>query len=428
MDDTCVFAVASGKGGVGKTTTAVALGTCAAAAGLSAVVVDADLGMGNLGSVVGAERPDTTLHDVLAGDAEVDAAPRPVEGDLDVVPGGFDLDAYADADPSELGSVVADLRERYDVVLVDTGAGLSHDTVLPLGVADEVVLVTTAETIAVDNAATTLAVADRLDASVRGVVVTRAVGETADEAVADLDVPLLGTVPEDDAVGRAADAGTPLTAYDPQSPAAGAYADVAATLFDVPVTDLSFGEGEATDFDANPAAESESDVSFGRSDEDADGDESGDANADEAEDGDGAGSAETDGASDGEAPSDDDGGALGPAPLDRWAAGVKRQFLTSGPTRFGHGRTGRSAAVGTAVRRRHARWSRGRHPVRRRESGRTSGRSLPPPVAVTSTRARRCRARPVRRPARSAPPSPVAGASRASPPRRRAPGTPGRTC
>ncbi|MFB6198196.1 MAG: AAA family ATPase, partial [Halobacteriaceae archaeon] len=48
-----VLAIASGKGGVGKTTTAAALGACIASAGRSCIVVDADLGMADLGAIVG---------------------------------------------------------------------------------------------------------------------------------------------------------------------------------------------------------------------------------------------------------------------------------------------------------------------------------------------------------------------------------------
>ena len=60
-----VLVVTSGKGGVGKSTTAFNLGVALGVDGHSAVVVDADLGMANLGAMVGLET-DPTLHDVLA--------------------------------------------------------------------------------------------------------------------------------------------------------------------------------------------------------------------------------------------------------------------------------------------------------------------------------------------------------------------------
>jgi len=241
MSDSRVLAVASGKGGVGKTTTAVALGACAAAAGRSAVVVDTDLGMGNLGTMVGLADAHPTVHDVLAGAADVDDAVHEAPGGFDVLPGSTALDEYAEADPAGLRDVVEALRSRYDLVVLDTGAGLSHDTVLPLGLADEVLLVTTAADIAVANTATTREVAARLGADVRGVLVTSATGDVA--TVRDrVDAPVLGTIPRDKAIVAASDAGVPITVHAPESPAARAYAEFVASVLEVPVTSLDLPE------------------------------------------------------------------------------------------------------------------------------------------------------------------------------------------
>ena len=138
-----VYAVASGKGGVGKTTTVANLGTALATAGHDVAVVDCDLAMANLGPALGVDRTGTTLHDVLAGTAPLDAAVHEGPRGLAVVPGATDLAAFARADPDRLSSVLATLRERHDFVLVDTGAGLNTDNVAPLSVADAVLLVST---------------------------------------------------------------------------------------------------------------------------------------------------------------------------------------------------------------------------------------------------------------------------------------------
>ncbi|WP_048077986.1 AAA family ATPase, partial [Halorubrum sp. AJ67] len=71
-----VYAVASAKGGVGKTTTTAALATILAESGADVVAIDADLGMANLASAVGVTPGETTIHDVLADEAEPAAAVR----------------------------------------------------------------------------------------------------------------------------------------------------------------------------------------------------------------------------------------------------------------------------------------------------------------------------------------------------------------
>ncbi len=108
------FAVASGKGGTGKTTSTVALGM-ALADRYDVTVVDADTGMANLLFHAGLSDAETTLHDVLAADAPVEAATYDRFG-MTVVPCGTSLDGFRDADPGRLRDVVAALAEDTDII------------------------------------------------------------------------------------------------------------------------------------------------------------------------------------------------------------------------------------------------------------------------------------------------------------------------
>ncbi|MFB6101065.1 MAG: P-loop NTPase [Haloplanus sp.] len=240
-----VYAVASGKGGVGKTTTVANLGAILAASGHETVVVDADLGMGNLAGVLGVDADaGPTVHDVLAGTATVEAARREGPCGLGVLPASADLDAFGAADPTSLRGLLDAIDA--ETVLVDTSAGLSHDSIEPLRVADEVVLVSTPERGAVGDTAKTREVAERLGTPVAGVVVTRATPESDTAVVADrLDVPILATIPDDRAVSRAAEAGDVLVTAASESPATDGYRRLAATL----TGDESFAPTEPADED-----------------------------------------------------------------------------------------------------------------------------------------------------------------------------------
>jgi len=156
------FARSRAERRVGKTTTAVNVGAALQEKGHDVVVVDADLGMANLGAMLGIDHA-TSLHEILAGDAAVSEALTDAPGGLTIIPGEQSLDAFADADPAKLRQVIKTLRNAYDVVMIDTGAGLSHEVAVPLGLADGIILVTTPDDVAVGDTVKTPWLADRID-------------------------------------------------------------------------------------------------------------------------------------------------------------------------------------------------------------------------------------------------------------------------
>ncbi|WP_435334099.1 cell division ATPase MinD [Haloarchaeobius sp. TZWWS8] len=228
-----VYAIASGKGGVGKTTTTVNLGTALAGAGNRVVIVDVDLGMANLAGFVSLSADSTTLHEVLAGEAAPMDATYELADGIWAVPSGIDLDSYASVQTENLGDVVEALREEFDFVLLDVGAGVSHETVLPLGLADAVILVSTPEPASIQDARKTSDLTGKAGGSLAGLVLTRTrpTGDIDHEQIAErLDLPLLATIPEDDSVRQSVYEGTPLVVHEPRSPASRAYRFLAARL------------------------------------------------------------------------------------------------------------------------------------------------------------------------------------------------------
>ncbi|WP_336336918.1 P-loop NTPase [Haloarcula brevis] len=233
-----VYTIAGAKGGVGKTTSSINLGTLLAAAGYSTVVVEMDLAMANLVDFLDVDvdtDEDATFHDVLAGDAAVTEAMYETDVGLSIVPSGTTLEGYADTDLDRLPGVVETLRWHHDIVLLDTPAGLSEETVRPLELADDVLLVSTPRVASIRNVSNTNELAERVGAPVRGLILTKSgtgASPGADEIAAFLDVELLGHVPEDDAVPHSQDAGTPVVRNAPNSGAAIAYERISEQLVD----------------------------------------------------------------------------------------------------------------------------------------------------------------------------------------------------
>lgn len=232
-----VYAVASAKGGVGKTTTSINLAAATAMASEQSVVaVDLDLAMANFLDFLSLDLDpgvDPTLHDVLAGEVSVPDATYEAPGGFHVVPSGPELQGYAATDPTRLRDVIATLRQEYDLTIIDTAAGVSYETILPLGLADGVVLVSTPRLAAVRDTAKTKTLAERVEATVVGVIFARSGTGSAPslERLAEyLDVDLLGHIPEEDVIPASQDAGKPVLVHDFASNAAKAYWDAAKKL------------------------------------------------------------------------------------------------------------------------------------------------------------------------------------------------------
>ena len=225
-----VYAVASGKGGVGKTATTVNLGASLAAAGYTVAIVDTDLGMANLGGFAGLGDEGPTLHEVLAGEVALEEAVYESFNGLAVVPSGISLNGFASVETEAIADAVNALRDAFDYVILDLGAGLSHDTVLPLALADAVVLVSTPQPLSIQDTAKTREVTQHLGGQVAGVVLTRAAHPQEldlDEIREDLGLPVLAVIPESEAVPASARTGEALLEHAPDDPATEGYRGLA---------------------------------------------------------------------------------------------------------------------------------------------------------------------------------------------------------
>ena len=228
------LAVAGAKGGVGKTTTSINVSAALAEAGLDVLVVETDLAMANVVDFLRFS-PEETLHDVLADDVDPTEAIYSVPGGFEVLPSGTTVEGFVEADVTELPTVLEALEDRYDVIIFDTGAGVSHESLLPLGLADRTVIVSTPRVASVRDANKTAELAERLGGEVVGVLFSKSgTGRSPppEQIASYLELSLLGHVPEDPAVPDAQDSGRPVVTVSPEAPAARAYREVARALFE----------------------------------------------------------------------------------------------------------------------------------------------------------------------------------------------------
>ena len=155
-----VLAVTSGKGGVGKTFVSANLAAALAKRGHRVLVLDADLGLANLDVVLNLF-PKITLHDVFTGKAKLEDAILQAPGGFSVLLAGSGMVEYSRLTPevrNEFLRVISGLVPHYDVVILDTGAGISDVVLFAVSLASEVLMVATPEPTSLTDAYATIKV------------------------------------------------------------------------------------------------------------------------------------------------------------------------------------------------------------------------------------------------------------------------------
>jgi septum site-determining protein MinD len=199
-----VYAVISGKGGVGKTTTTVNLGHSLNLLGEDVVIIDANLTTPNIGIHLGAPIVPITINHVLDGQAKLEDAIYEHESGTKIIPASLSLKEAESVDYARLSDVAKNLKKITNHVLIDAAAGLGEEAKASINAADEIILVTNPEMSAVTDALKTIKLAEEINKPVRGVIITRYRGGKVDMSISNikdmLEVPILGIIPEDDSV------------------------------------------------------------------------------------------------------------------------------------------------------------------------------------------------------------------------------------
>jgi flagellar biosynthesis protein FlhG len=244
------LAVTSGKGGVGKTFFSANLAAALSRQGLKVLVLDADLGLANLDVVLNLY-PKITLHDVFTGKAQLEEAILPAPGGFSVLLAGSGLVEYSRLTPEvrdHLFKVIETISPRFDVLLLDTGAGISDVVLYALSLAHEVIVVATPEPTSMTDAYATIKVLASQQGRENLHLVVNQVGRVGEgraicqqlQLVVDRFVltpagtapklNLLGDIPQDNSVREAVRRRALLLELHPGSPAAMGVVQIATRL------------------------------------------------------------------------------------------------------------------------------------------------------------------------------------------------------
>ena len=238
------IAIASGKGGVGKSNLAANLAVALGELGARVLLLDADIAQANLDLLLGVN-PRYDLQHVLAGDKSLEEIVVQGPRGVSLVPASSGVPELAELDDYRLECLIrglGNLEADVDLILIDAASGTSRPVVTFCLAADEVVIVTTPEMPAFSDAYAMIKLLQQrgLTRAPRLVVNAAGSAEEAEEVAhrlslvarrfLKLEPEMWGHVPFDAAIPRAVRRQEPVVSAFPRSPSAVAYRALAAQL------------------------------------------------------------------------------------------------------------------------------------------------------------------------------------------------------
>jgi septum site-determining protein MinD len=251
--------ITSGKGGVGKTTTSANIGTALALQGKKVCLVDTDIGLRNLDVVMGLEnRIIYDLVDVAEGRCRLAQALIKDKrfDELYLLPAAQTRDKDS-IKPEQVKKIIDELKVDFEYVIIDCPAGIEQGFRNAIAGADKAIVITTPENAAVRDADRIIGLLENENIRGAKLIINRVrssmlkSGEMLDidEICQILAIDLIGVVPDDEHVIKAANEGEP-TVMNPSSKASIAYRNIARRILGdtVPLMSLDDKKGGFTKF------------------------------------------------------------------------------------------------------------------------------------------------------------------------------------
>ncbi|MFA5484876.1 MAG: cell division ATPase MinD [Candidatus Pacearchaeota archaeon] len=202
-----IIVINSGKGGVGKTTTAINLGASLNKLNKQTVIVDANLNTPNIGIHLGAPIVPITLNHVLKGKAQIEDAIYEHYSGTKIIPSSLSVKELTKFNTKKIPEIAQKLKEKFDFVIFDSAAGFGEEVMAVIEASEEIIVVTNPEMPAVTDALKAVKVAREKNKNVTGIIITRHKNAKYEMPLSSiksmLETPVIGVIPEDKSVKEA---------------------------------------------------------------------------------------------------------------------------------------------------------------------------------------------------------------------------------
>lgn len=228
------IAIASAKGGVGKTTAALNLGTALSNFGKDVVVVDANLSTPNISLHLGSPKLTATLNDSMKGKIDIKDAAYLHPSGIRIIPSSISIEDLDVINPNSLHETLLGLVGVTELVLLDTSGGIGEEAKAAIRSADEVIVVVNPDMLSIADALKTIKIAEDRGIKVSGVIMNRVKDDKFEvsrkNVEALLDKPVIGIIPEDNSVLRSLALKHPVVYTHPDSAASIGFKKLAAKV------------------------------------------------------------------------------------------------------------------------------------------------------------------------------------------------------
>ncbi len=226
------IAIVSGKGGVGKTTTAINIGQALTDLGKRVIVVDANLVTPNIGIHLGIMNPEGTINKFLRKEKDIKDITYHHESGLTFIPASPSYSEFQKTNPQKLTEIFEHLDNTADYVLIDAPSGLGYEVSQILKNSDEALIVTTPNLSSVMDALKTIQMARAHDNTIPGIVLNMTHWASRHELTPQeieriVNYPILAKIKVDSSIRKSLHRQVPLNYIQPHSRSARQFKNIA---------------------------------------------------------------------------------------------------------------------------------------------------------------------------------------------------------